>query len=234
MFDQLLGTLLFLLGLQSGVVIGDSTPSSTMISSRFQQVGEHEIIDTKFLENRAKAEKNWLQKRNTFTTAVQKMKDEKKKSLITTLQDRLKEINTKQCDLFITKLKQLSLGLEEIQDASDVYTKESGKEIPTMVSAVAAAKKAIADANTLVTVQVGKMYLIDITTETTVKANFGTQRNALASDLKKVRDAVQLARKKVGEAHVLLKQATGTTQKILIPIEPMTSSQSTPTGVPEL
>jgi hypothetical protein len=234
MLDQLFGALLFVFGFQSGVVRGDSTPSSTLTASAAGQLRENEANDKKFIENREKAEKNWAQKRNTFTAGLTKIKDEKKKPLITTLQDRLKEINIKQCTLYREKVKQLTLGLEEIQDASIAYSKETGKEVPSMTATVTAAKKAITDANTLVTAQVEKIYLIDITTEASVKVNFETQRKALAADLKKVRDAVQAARKKVGEAHVLLKKSTGKTQKILIPITTTPTSQTTPTGVPEL
>jgi len=233
MLEQLLGALLYLFGFQTGgFVRGESTPSAVASSSVKPFIPNNIVsLEAKFLEKQATAVSAWEAKRASFSASLQAIKDEKKKTLLETIQNRLTEINKNQTALLMRKLKRLNIGVEEMQKLAQKYEQDSGKDLSAVTSSLVAANEAIADGISIVTAQAEKTYIVSITSETKAKNDVGKVRIQLASDLKKVRDAVADARKKVGEAFKALRNATGKPVTIFIPIETTGNSQ-TPTVTP--
>jgi hypothetical protein len=240
MLEQLLAALLFLFGFQTGGSIrGESTSSAVSSTSATTTTTSAKpfipnnivSLQAKFLEKQATAVSSWEAKRASFSASLKTIKDEKKKTLLETIQNRLTEINKNQTELLMRKLKRLNIGVEEMQKLAQAYEKESGKDLSAVTTSLSTANQAIADTISTVTVQAGKTYVISITSETNAKNDVGKVRSQLSSDLKKVRDAVANARKKVGEALKALKNATGKPVTIFIPIETTGNSQ-TPTVTP--
>ena len=239
MLEQLLAALLYLFGFQtSGSIRGESTSSAvsstsaTTTTTSAKPFTPNNIVslEAKFLEKQATALSAWEAKRASFSASLKAIKDEKKKTLLETIQNRLAEINKNQTALLMRKLKRLNIGVEEMQKLAQAYEKE-GKDLSAVTTSLSTANQAIADAISSVTTQAGKTYVISITSETNAKNDVGKVRVQLSSDLKKVRDAVANARKKVGEALKALKNATGKPVTIFIPIETTGNSQ-TPTVTP--
>jgi hypothetical protein len=222
MFEQLAGALLFLFGFQSGNVRGESTPSAHTASSSSVLRNDITSLGTRFLEKQKKALSNWEAKRASFSASLSVIKDEKKRTRLETVQNRLNEINTRETALFMKKLTYLNWAVVEMEKIASTSSQESGKDMSGVTSKLSSAAGAIADAISIVTVQAEKTYVMTITSEANMKNDFKVQRSKLASDLKKCRDAVQNARKKVGEALKALKDTTGKPIKILIPTEETT------------
>jgi len=230
MLDQLLGAVLFLFGIQSGNVRGDSTPSAIASSSasatssamkneeRFRAIPKNDLkaLEMKFLEKKKNALRVWESKHASFSASLKTIKNEKKKVLLEELQNRIMGINAHQTSLFMTVLKRLNYGVEEMQKIAEAYALETGKDLSSVTTSLTNASKAISDAITAVTAQADKTYMVSITSETKLKDDFGKARSLLASDLKKVRDLVHDARKKVGEALKALKSAIGKPVKITV------------------
>jgi len=220
MLEQLLGALLFLFGFQlGGSVRGESTPSAVTASSSSILHNDIAGLEAKFLKNQKNALSNWEAKRASFSASLAIIKDEKKKTRMETLQNRLNEINKNQTTLYMGTLKLLNTGVEKIQEASQQHATESGKNTSDVTAKISSANTAIADAITIVTEQAQKTYVMTITAETQLKQDFGKERSKLASDLKKSRDAVGNARKKVGDALKALKNVAGKPIKILLTTE---------------
>lgn len=175
-----------------------------------------------FLERQQKAITAWETKRASFSASLKLIRTEKKKTQLETVQNRLNEIDKNQTTRYMETLKRLNQAVGEIEKATQTYAEVSGKDISDVASKLITANAAISDAITLVTAQAENTYVMTITSESNIKNDFGTQRSQLASDLKKAKDAVQNARKKVGDALKALKNLTGTQVKILIDkVEPM-------------
>lgn len=234
MFEQFLGALLFLLGFQTaGSVRGESTPSATMTNAATStesgkkaaalltavKMNDITALHAKFQEQQKDSLTLWETKHASFSALLKTIRNEKKITLMETIQNQLFEINKSQTSLFMVKLKYLSAALEQIQKAAEIYAKETGKDPSKVVSAIDTANKAIADAVSVVTVQGEQQYIISITTEATLKTNVETQKTKLTKDLKKVRDLVTNARKKVGDALKALKTFTGATETLKITTE---------------
>lgn len=235
MLDQFLGAILLLFGFQlGGSVRGESTPSAvtknSSPSSHLKPLVRNDMasIEKKFLEKREKARLNWENKHASFAATLALIKDEKKKARVELLQNRLTEINTNQTTMLMGTVKRLDVGVGELYKIAQEYGVESGKDMSGVSSSIETASKAVADAATKVTAQAEKTYVITVTSETNLKTDFEKSREALAKDLKGVRDSVQNARKKVGDALKAVKNATGKSMKIYIQTEeiPVTPSVS--------
>jgi len=234
MFEQFLGTLLFLLGFQrGGSVRGESTPSAITSASNtstasaakaaalLSAIKVHDIkaVNATFLARLEKSQSLWETKRASFSASLKAIHNEKKVTLMETIQNRLMEINKNQTTLLMNKLTFLSRALEQIKKAAEGFAVESGKDPSSVVAAIETANTAITDAISAVTIQAEKQYIISVSNETTLKTNVEVQKKLLVSDLKKVRDLVMNARKKVGDALKALKTYTGSSETLMISTE---------------
>jgi len=211
MIDQLFAALLFLFGFAPGGSIRGESTSSAVLRKDIV------VLEKNFLEKRKNAELNLESKRASFSASLAFLKDEKKKTLLEAMQNRLYEINKNQCTIIMVKLKRLSLGVEEIQKNLENYAKEKNTDVTSVSAAIQAANSAIADAMAIVALQGEKTYFMTVTTEANLKKDFETERTLLVADLKKSRNAFQNARKKVAEALKALRALTGKPEKIFIP-----------------
>ena len=217
MFDQLFGAILFFFNML-GSVRGESTPSASIATSSAVAT-DIPTLKKNFETVQTQALTSWEVKRASFAATLTGIKNEKKQTTLETLQNRLQEINKTQTILLMGKLKRLHWAILRIQTLTASYGTDSGKDVSKIMTMITTAEKAIAEAMAAVTLQAEKTYVMTITTESTAKKAFVEQRKLLADDLKKVRDLVKTARKKVGDALKALNDATGTTATIVVPEE---------------
>jgi len=225
MVDHIVGSLLFLLNL-TGSIRGESTPSAVATTSALVRQNDMTALEKKFMAIQLHTLTNMEVKRASFAASLSSVADEKKRLRIETVLGRLNEINTLQTTLFMNILKRLQTGLNEVQTKADAYGKETGKDLSKVYQAIDLANTALADAVTAVTVQAEQVYTLTVTTAGSVRESYGKERSKLASDLKKVRDTVQNARKKVGEALKAYRAASGKTDKIIVPTASSSAAQS--------
>ncbi len=235
MLDYIAAGILFLFGIQSGSVRGDSTTSAIPVTSAAKTREELGALEQTFLEKHRKAGSNWVNARKNFVESISKLSDPKKQAALETIQDRLTGINSAQTNLLMLKLSYLSAALNRIEEEAAAHNKETGRGIVNITNAITAARSSVGTAITLVTAQVGKTYVIkDVTNQTTLRENTLAERNKLATDLKPIREAVGEARKKTADALKALRQATGKTTTMSVKPEPVDQggSVASPTAVP--
>jgi len=216
MFDQFFSAVLFLFNLL-GSVRGESTESATLATASAEQASNPASLISNFTTAQTQARLTWEEKRASFAATLISIKNEKKQTILETLQNRLYEINKTQTTLLMNRLEKLSWALTQIKNQTTAYQEDTGKDTTHSIDAIAEAQQVIADAMVAVTLQSEKTYVMTVTSESTAKKAFETQRKLLSDDLKKVRDMVKNAGKKVGDALKALKTLTGKPVFITVP-----------------
>jgi hypothetical protein len=211
MFEQVFGFFLLVFGyITGGSVRGDATQSAVFRSDIV-------VLENTYTTKRKTFLSQWESKRASFSAVLVQVKDEKKRTTLEAMQNRLNEIHTNQIHLLMLKLKRMSLGVEEIQKAVTEYKKEHATDISTLTKAIEDANDAIAEAMVLLTAQSDKTYFTSFTSETSVKKEFQNEKNRLVADLAKIREASSNAQKKVMTALQSFRTLTGVTESFFIP-----------------
>ena len=137
---------------------------------------------------------------------MEKIKDESKKKTVEKIDQQIDSLNSKMTQHFSGVLDKLGEMLIRISERADKASIERGLDVSSVRSAIEKANTVIASARLAIETQSGKTYVIKVTTEKTLKADVGKARQALGTDLTKVRDAVKAAQSAVKDAAVALAQ----------------------------
>ncbi|MEW5805116.1 MAG: hypothetical protein AB1721_00065 [Patescibacteria group bacterium] len=156
-------------------------------------------------ENRAELKTYIEEKRVALKEQLQNIRDERKQAIVERIDQRIDELNQRMTNHFLAVLEKLETVLERIGSRAD-KAEANGLDVSAVRSAITEAEQAIAAARTAVAEQSGKTYLINITDEENLKADVGQARQALAEDLKAVREVIKSAHDAVRRAAVALAQ----------------------------
>ncbi|MBI2430748.1 MAG: hypothetical protein HYV39_01895 [Candidatus Levybacteria bacterium] len=156
-------------------------------------------IREKAQQKREEAKEKFKAKRETLKIKIEKIKDERKKTIVERIDNKLSIVNTNRTDRMLEHLEKLSSILEEIKERA-VLTKADGKDTTAVDTAISAAQNTITNAQNAVVTQAGKEYIITITTEQALKNTIGKTVSQLQQDLKVTYKAVVDAKQAVQAA----------------------------------
>jgi len=136
------------------------------------------------------------------------IRDEKKKSLVERIDDKITIMNRTHTTKFSTVLEKLMMILNKITDRAQ-NAKLKGIDTSAVDSAIEAAKAAIDVAKAAVTTQSVKTYSIEVVSETTLKTTVGRIVSMFRKDLRNVHKIVVDAKQAVQKAERELAKAYG-------------------------
>ncbi len=183
--------------------IREINPLNTKVRPTVQQAFQQQIQ-----QKRAEMQQQIDQKRTALKAQLQKIKDQKKQSIVSRVYENVNDLNKRMTDHFQKALDQISDVLGKIQTRTDT-AKANGKDVLAVEAAILKANDAIAAAKTAVIAQAGKIYSFQVSSDATLKKDVVAARQTLHADLVKVRDLVKAAREAVHEAAVTLGKIQG-------------------------
>lgn len=141
--------------------------------------------------------------RENFKQKLQTIKDQRKQQITQRIDQKLANVNQRRTDHFNRILKRLNEVLTRIQTKADEL-KAAGKNTATVGTAITFASNTISSAQTAVSNQAAKDYVIEITTENGLGNAVGTAFKKLQTDLAATRQTVAAARDAVKTAFLEL------------------------------
>lgn len=160
------------------------TPTTTSSPSARQTIRNNEktAVRDAFKERLDAAKIKYQTQREALMKKLEGLKDEKKKAIIEKISDKIAAINERRTTIMSSALKQLTTHLDRVQTK---ITEAKGNNINTSSAktALASAKQAITSAETAVTLQAGKTYTINVTTDEKARAAVGATLKLLETDL---------------------------------------------------
>ena len=133
------------------------------------------------------------QKREEFKIKLQQVQDKRKQKIAERINLQLAHINERATTHMTKVLNRLSALMDKLSTRLATM-KAEGKETGAAEAAVVKAKEAIATAQTAVSVQAGKEYLIEFTDESGLKVGASAAKTGLKNDLKAVKILVKTAK----------------------------------------
>lgn len=137
--------------------------------------------------------------KNKLQVKLEKIKDKKKADSVQKINDQLQKLNERWTDHFSDVLDKLSDVLVKIGGRADKLS-ANGVDVTSVKNLMNTASTTIVSARAAVAVQAAKVYTINVTTEANLKTDVGKTRQALHSDLVRLRDTVFSARDAVHNA----------------------------------
>lgn len=169
-------------------VFADDTVSSSSSTIRSQLLQTREMLKSKI-----------LQERNLFKEKVAALKDQRKKTIVERVDERIPEINSNRTTQMSNALARMNDILDRISTKAAAL-KAQGKNTTALDQAITTARNAITTSQTAVNTQAGKTYTISITTEDTLKTTVGATLKQLTTDLQATHKTVIAAREAVRKA----------------------------------
>lgn len=161
--------------------------------------------------------------REEFKAKLAELKDARKKAAVTRIDSKLAMINTNMTMHMEQVLTRLEMILDKIAEKADAA--QAGEaDTSTLDQAVTAAKSALAAAQTAVSEQKEKEYVITLTTESAVKQNVGTVVSSLRADLQAVHATVVTAKQAIMKAAMELAKLKVTPTGSTTPTQTVTPS----------
>lgn len=152
-------------------------------------------------EQREKTKQRIEEKRESLQERLQAIKEENKRRIVAVIDARIDALNEQKTTQYANALDQMEAVLVRIEERIN-RAEAQGKDGVAARSAVVAAKNGIAAARSAVVVQAGKTYAISITTDTKLKSDVTSARDALKTDLTTIFSSVKDARDLVHDAAV--------------------------------
>lgn len=143
-----------------------------------------------------------------FRTKLDSIRDEKKKTKVENLDQRISQINANRTSIMLSHLTKI----EEILNRLETRTNDlatAGKDVTAVRTAITKARDVIASARAAVTAQAAKTYTFNITTEGNLGQAVSSTRLQFARDLQAAHKTVVAARKEVREVLVALSKIVG-------------------------
>ncbi len=159
-------------------------------------------------QKRQEAQTLRTQKETVLKAKFEQFKDQKRTALALKVDQNLDSVNKNRTTAMSKNLENMTMILEKLQTRTDTAS-ASGKDTTTVNTAIVAARAAVIDAQTSVSIQSGKEYTITATTEASLKNDVKTARDKLYNDLKTVHTQVESARKSVISAYQALASILG-------------------------
>lgn len=155
--------------------------------------------------------------REEFRARLSAIRDERKKTIVERIDQRMVEINANRTAIMLRHLTKIEEILSRIETRVDELS-ASGKDVVVIRTAIATARTAIATARTTVNAQTAKTYTLVITTEDRLGTTVSAARTSFAKDLQTAHQAVVTARKSVRDvlkavAAVVGEKLTSTLEK---------------------
>lgn len=136
-------------------------------------------------------------KRDEFKEKLQIIRDEKKKALVVRIDERIEKLNKNYVARFSESIKKLEAIFSRLKEKTAMLS-ASGTNVSMANNAIANAQTAIDSAKISLAEQEAKVYNIEVSSETGLKANVGRTVSQFRKDLrdvhKKVMDAKQAVR----------------------------------------
>ena len=152
-------------------------------------------------------------KKVEFREKLQIIRDEKKRSMVEGIDEKIYRMNSTHTARFSTVLEKLEMVLNKITEKAQIV-KSKGVDSSIVDSAIVAAKTAIDAAKAAVAAQGLKTYSIEVVSETALKRNVGSVVSMFRKDLKDVHKAVVDAKQAVQKAEMELAKVRGEQKEI--------------------
>lgn len=152
-------------------------------------------------------------KKVEFREKLQIIRDEKKRSMVEGIDEKISRMNSTHTARFSTVLEKLEMVLNKITEKAQI-AKSKGVDSSMVDSAIVAAKTAIDAAKATVTAQGLKTYSIEVVSETALKRNVGSVVSMFRKDLKDVHKAVVDAKQAVQKAEMELAKVRGEQKEV--------------------
>lgn len=184
----------------------DSATTSATPASSLKNKLQERLQKTQNKINKAQDKLQKIVEKNASREAalkekLAKFKDKKKAKTAENINQRLSKINDKQTSSMLKHLTKMEDILQKLE------ARVGQNPSPTATAAIADAKTAIKTAKDAVEAQSQKDYILEITSESSVKEDAKTKRDALHADLKSTRKLVIDAKQAVAKA--IMTAATG-------------------------
>lgn len=194
---------------------------------------KREELRENIAKERQEAKEEFRVRRQEFREKLAEIRDEKKKEILEHLDRRINEINTHRVDQMTKHLNKISEVLEKVVGrAADA--KANGKDTSAVDAAATIAQAAISAAQSCLTTQAGKQYVIELTTEENAKTDVGAMHRQLRSDLTVCHQLVVAARQSVRTTIQALAHVLGSSAPNISPttVPTIAVPEETPTVVP--
>lgn len=217
MIDQIVGMILFGLGLQtphgSAVLGTDDIKNLRVATSAGQHGGLDKRIDpSKFNDelekHRKEASAGAKTKRDEFQKKLQTLQDTRKKEILSRLDGKIKEIEDRRIKALTGHLNNISEILDKISVRADKL-KVNGKDTSVVDAKLADCRNDVTNAQAALTAEAGKQYIITLSSANTAKVDAGATLHQLETDLKAVGDKILTARKCVADSLKELAKISG-------------------------
>ncbi len=163
-----------------------------------------------FKEKMASFAANFKARREEFKEKLQTIKDEKKKTLTERIDTKFSTINKNRTARWVESLNKLSEITGRL-DGKIASAEAAGKDVASAQAALEKANDAIATAQSAVSSQAGKEYVIEITDEKGLRLAVGKVMSQLQADLRATHKTVIDAKKAVMKAATEVRKLTSGT-----------------------
>jgi hypothetical protein len=133
-----------------------------------------------------------IELRASFQESLGKIKDEGKKTSAKKIVSTIQSLNTKLTDHYTNKVDQIENVLVSVESRV-TKAKDAGLDVSTVLSQIEKAKTAIATAREAISIQASKVYIVNVTDDSTLKAQMKSLRDGYITDMKAVKAKVKLA-----------------------------------------
>ena len=154
-------------------------------------------LQNKLMLNREEVKNKAEAKRAELKTKLQVIKNEKKQKIVLNISDKITEMNVKATDRLSILLGNIDKILAVIKDKTDQISTNNDKDTTTVKTKISAATDLIVKAKADIEAQAGKTYTINVTDESTLRANVKATRDEFQSDIKSVQASVKDAHEAV-------------------------------------
>lgn len=156
-------------------------------------------IETKREEIKAQIEA----KKAELKDKLAKIRSEEKKQVVEKIYENINELNTRLTNHYLDVLNRLEKVLSNISSRT-VKAEANGLDVTAVKTAITEATNAIESARSAIKSQAGKIYSINISSESNLKNDVGKARQTLQKDLKTVFEDVKKAQEAVKKAATTL------------------------------
>lgn len=153
---------------------------------------------------REEAKEKFAIKREEFKNQLEEIKDNKKKIIVERVDNKITTLNKKHTDRFNTLLEKLKTILERISSKAEEL-KLKGVNVSSVDINTQKAYELISSAQSKITEQAGKDYVIEIDTESNLGEVVSASFKEFRADMETLRDSIKIARDAVQEAAKILK-----------------------------
>ena len=160
-------------------------------------------FDERVEQKREDLETRIEQKRAELKERLRRIRDENKRKIVERIDRQIDALNERLLKHFTGVLNKIEGILSRISDRAD-RAESNGSDVSSVRSAITATQDKISAARTAIINQTGKTYTIEVTGEERLKVDVGLVRQALHSDLTRVREVVKAARAAARDAATAL------------------------------